>query len=90
MSSSIPTLRPGEGRIFFLRSSSLLGAALQPDIRLNGQVIGASKPGGFFYVDRTAGRYIASTATETAKTVTFALDPGETKATLNKPPISAT
>jgi len=79
MSSSIPTLRPGEGRIFFLRSSSMLGAALQPDIRLNGHVVGASKPGGFFYVDRTAGRYIASTATETEKTVTFALDPGETK-----------
>jgi len=79
MSSTIPTLRPGEGRIFFLRSSSMLGAAIQPDIRLNGQVVGASKPGGFFYVDRTAGRYIASTATETEKTVTFALDPGETK-----------
>jgi hypothetical protein len=56
MAGSMPSLKPGEGRIFFLRSSSIVGAAIQPEIRLNGQVVGQSKPGGFFYVDRAAGK----------------------------------
>lgn len=76
---SIPTMKPGEGRIYFFRSNSMMGAALQPDLRLNGQVVGSSKPGGFFYVDRPAGNYVASAATETEKTASFKLEAGETK-----------
>lgn len=79
MSKSIPTMKPGEGRIYFFRSDSMLGAAVQPDIRLNGQVVGSSKPGGFFYVDRPAGNYVAAASTETEKTASFKLDAGETK-----------
>lgn len=79
MASSIPSLKAGEGRIYFFRSASMMGAAIQPDIRLNGQVVGASKPGGFFYVDRPAGNFVAAASTETEKTVSFALQPGETK-----------
>lgn len=79
MASSIPSLKPGDGRIYFFRSSSIVGAAVQPDIRLNGQVVGESKPGGFFYVDRPAGNYVASASTETEKTVSFTLQAGETK-----------
>lgn len=79
MASSMPSLKAGDGRIYFFRSSSMLGAAVQPDIRLNGQVVGQSKPGGFFYVDRAAGNYVASTSTETEKTLSFTLQPGETK-----------
>ena len=78
-SSTMPTVKAGEGRIFFYRSSSMLGAAVQPDVRLNGEVVGPSKPGGFFYVDRPAGSYSAAASTETEKTVTFQLDAGETK-----------
>jgi hypothetical protein len=79
MASSLPSIKAGEGRIYFLRSASMVGAAVQPDIRLNGQVVGQSKPGGFFYVDRPAGSYVASTSTETEKTVSFTLQSGETK-----------
>ncbi|MBE7367221.1 DUF2846 domain-containing protein [Ramlibacter pallidus] len=79
MASSMPSLKAGHGRIYFLRSASMLGAAVQPDIRLSGQVVGQSKPGGFFYVDRPAGNYVASTSTETEKTVSFNLQAGETK-----------
>ncbi|HSV80769.1 MAG TPA: DUF2846 domain-containing protein [Ramlibacter sp.] len=79
MASSIPSIKAGEGRIYFFRSSSMMGAAVQPDIRINGQVVGASKPGGFFYVDRPVGNYLASTSTETEKTLSFTLQPGETK-----------
>lgn len=79
MAESMPTLKPGEGRIYFFRSSSMAGAALQPEIRLNGVVVGSSKPGGFFFVDRAAGNYVASTATETERTASIALAAGETK-----------
>jgi hypothetical protein len=74
MAASIPTIKPSEGRIYFLRSPSLFGAAIQPDLRLNNQVVGESKPGGFFFVDRTAGKYVAAASTETEKTLSFVLD----------------
>ena len=79
MAASMPSLKAGQGRIYFYRTSSMVGAAIQPDIRLNGQVVGASKPGGFFYVDRPAGSYVASSSTETEKTLSFTLQAGETK-----------
>jgi hypothetical protein len=79
MASSMPKLKVGDGRVYFLRSASIVGAAIQPDIRLNGQVVGSSKPGGFFYVDRPAGTYKAATATETENAASFALGAGETK-----------
>ena len=79
MASSLPSLKAGQGRIYFFRSSSMVGAVVQPDIRLNGEVVGQSKPGGFFYVDRPAGNYVAAASTETEKTVSFNLQAGETK-----------
>ena len=77
--ASMPSVKPGEGRIFFYRESSMVGAAIQPDIRLNGEVVGSSKPGGYFWVDRPAGQYTAAASTETEKTASFALAAGETK-----------
>ena len=85
MAASIPTIKPGEGRIYFLRSASMFGAAIQPDLRLNGQVVGESKPGGFFFVDRPAGKYVASASTETEKTLSFVVDGGETKYVRSSP-----
>jgi Protein of unknown function (DUF2846) len=79
VASSISTLKEAQGRIYFYRSSSMIGAALQPSIKLNGAVVGKSQPGGFFFVDEPAGQYVVSTATETEKTVSFKLDAGETK-----------
>jgi len=79
VAQSIPTLKADQGRIYFFRSSSMMGAAIQPDIRLNGDVVGSSKPGSFFFVDRPAGNYVAATSTETEKTGSFALEAGETK-----------
>ena len=79
MAAKMPNLKPGDGRVYFYRESSMMGAAVQPDIRLNGQVVGTSKPGGYFYVDRPAGTYVAAASTETEKTASFTLDAGETK-----------
>lgn len=79
VAKTIPALSSGNGRIFFFRSDSMLGAAIQPEIRLNNTVVGSSKPGGFFYVDRPAGSYTGAASTETEKTLSFVLAAGETK-----------
>ncbi|QSI30079.1 DUF2846 domain-containing protein [Variovorax sp. RKNM96] len=79
MASSMPSVKAGEGRIYFFRSSSMFGAAVQPEIRLNNVVVGTSKPGGFFYVDRPAGNYVAASSTETEKTASFTLAANEVK-----------
>ena len=74
--ASFPTLRTGQGRIFFYRTSGL-GAAVRPDLRLDGQVVGASEPGSFFFVDRPAGNYTVSARTEVESVVQVALREGE-------------
>jgi hypothetical protein len=79
VASSIPTIKEAQGRIYFYRSGTMFGAAIQPEIHLNDQVVGKSRPGGFFYVDEPAGDYVVSTTTETTKTLSFHLDAGETK-----------
>ncbi|HEX7891892.1 MAG TPA: DUF2846 domain-containing protein [Ramlibacter sp.] len=79
MAGSIPSLKAGEGRIYFYRQSTMVGAALAPDVKLNKDLVGEARTGGFFYVDRPAGNYVASSAGETEKTVSFSLAPGETK-----------
>jgi hypothetical protein len=85
MATSMPAVKANEARVYFFRSSSMVGAALQPEIRLNDQVVGKSQPGGFFYVDRPAGKYTAATATETEKVLTFVLEAGETKYVRSSP-----
>jgi len=74
--STIPALAPSEGRIYFYRPSAL-GAAVQPDIKLNGQKVGTAKPHGFYFVDRAPGNYEVSAATETEKKLTFTLAAGQ-------------
>jgi len=72
-----PTLAspaPSQGRIIFYRPSAL-GAAVQPDIKLNGQKVGTAKPHGFYFVDRAPGNYEVTAATETEKKLTFTLEP---------------
>jgi hypothetical protein len=79
MKSTIPALSPDQGRIYFYRTTSMLGAAVSADLRLNGDVVGRSQRGAFFYVDRPAGNYEVASSTETEKKLSFALDAGETK-----------
>jgi len=72
-----PTIRPPsptQGRVYFYRPSAL-GAAVQPDIKLNGQKVGTAKPHGFYFVDRDPGDYEVTAATETEKKLTFTLEP---------------
>lgn len=75
--ASIPPAASDQGRIYFYRSGSLVGSAVQPDIMLNGEKVGTSVPGGFFFVDRAPGDYRVSTSTEVEKQATFTLEKGQ-------------
>ncbi|NOT23586.1 MAG: DUF2846 domain-containing protein [Nitrospiraceae bacterium] len=66
------------GRIFFYRTT-VLGAALQPDIRLNGVKVGDAIAQGFFYVDRPSGNYEVVTSTEVDRKITFVLEKEQTR-----------
>jgi len=79
MASSIPTLEADKGRIYFYRSASMMGAAIQPSIKLDGVQVGESKPGGFFFVDSAAGNHEVMCSTEVDKKLTFTLAKGEVK-----------
>ncbi len=50
---------------------------MQPSIRLNGQAVGSSVPGGVFFHDVTPGEYTVSTATEVERKITFPIAAGE-------------
>jgi hypothetical protein len=75
----LPSLKPGLGRVYFTRQGAFAGSAVQPEIRMNNEVVGRSTPGGFSYVDRPPGKYVVTTATEVVNEVTFQLASGETK-----------
>ena len=76
----IPTLQENQGRILFYRGRNRFGSAVQPDIRLNGEIVGKYVPGGFFFVDRPAGNYEVSCMTPSAKyTLTLTLAAKETR-----------
>jgi hypothetical protein len=77
--ASIPALKPDQGRIYFYRSGSMMGAAIQPEIMLNGTAVGESKPGGFFFVDTAPGPKEVATTSEVEKKLTFTLDRGQTR-----------
>lgn len=72
--SKLPPLAQEQGRIFFYRSSAF-GAAVQPEVRLNGQLVGLSQPNSFFFVDRPAGEYKASAKTESEATLNVKVQP---------------
>jgi len=75
--SSLPQLNPIEGRIYFYRTGNPFGSAIQPDVNLNGEKVGRSIPGGFFFVDRSPANYEVVLSTEVEKKLTFTLDKGQ-------------
>lgn len=77
MAGSMPSLGENEGRIYFYRDS-IVGMAVQPDVSVNGQVVGTSRPNSFFYIDRPAGTYRASARTEAEGTIDVVLRPKQT------------
>lgn len=76
--STFPEISPDTGRIYIFRPSAM-GYAIQPDVKLNGEVIGEADPQGFFYVDRPAGSYEVVTSTEVDRTLSFTLEKNQTR-----------
>jgi hypothetical protein len=79
MSVSLPAPKPGEGRIYFYTPRVKFGANVQPEIRVNGTLVGFAVPTGFFYVDRPAGRYEATGKVAADGRIELPLAAGETK-----------
>lgn len=78
VSSELPLIKENGCRVVFYRTDSMVGAALQPEIRLDHQVVGKSQPGGFFYVDTSPGRHVATSQTETEAALEFDVQAGQT------------
>lgn len=73
------TLKPpekGMERIYLYRNS-FMGAALNPDIRLNGEVVGESIALRMDYIDKAPGNYTISVSTETENKLDFVLEEGK-------------
>jgi hypothetical protein len=70
-------LAAGNGRVYIYRAGHLVGCAVQPDVKVNDQVVGRAVPGGYFFIDRPAGNFEISTATEVKRTLSLTLDPAQ-------------
>ena len=75
---NIPAIQQDHGRIYIYRNS-FLGAAVQPEVKLDGMVVGTAVPNGFFYVDRPAGNYEILTSTEVDRKLSLTLENGQTR-----------
>jgi hypothetical protein len=76
--TSIAPLAVGKGRIYFYRTTAL-GAAVQPDVKLNGEKIGDAVPKGFFWADLAPGSYQIQTSTEVKRHLSLTLEPDQTR-----------
>jgi len=74
--AGLATAPANMARIYFYRSTAL-GAAIQPDVSLNGAIVGKAEPNGIFYVDRSPGNMEVVTGSEVEKKLTFIAAAGE-------------
>src|SRR5688572_12389764 len=74
--ASLAAVPAGKARIFFYRSTAL-GAAIQPEVRLNGTVVGKAEPHGVFFVDRDPGNMEVVTGSEVDRKLTFTVAAGD-------------
>lgn len=75
---SFAAIPPGKARIFIYRATSL-GAGIQPDVLVNGSVVGKSEGNGIFYIDRDPGKIEVATTSEVERKLTFTIAAGETR-----------
>jgi len=76
--STFPPIAQDSGRIYFYRDS-MLGAAISPPVKLNGNPVGTAQAQGFFYVDRPPGNYTVETSTEVTRRLSLMLDSNQTR-----------
>jgi hypothetical protein len=75
---SLGPLSQDRARVYFYRDASMMGAAIQPLILLDGLAVGRSQPGGYFVIDVAPGDHVASSTTEVEHKVSLQLTPGST------------
>ena len=76
--AKIQPIPPGQARVFFYREPAHTYSGMKPDVDLDGEKIGKSKAGGFFFIDRLPGAYMVSTTTETTYEVQLDLEAQQT------------
>lgn len=72
----MPAASADKARIFFYRTGSPIGSAIQPSIFLNDEKIGDPVPGGVFFCDVKPGNYVARVSTEVDKSAMIAAAAG--------------
>lgn len=77
--NTLPRLESNMGRVYFYRSSSPVGAAIQPSVYLNGQKVGDSVPGGVYFKDVEPGQYEVEVETEVKRKVRFSMKAGQSQ-----------
>ena len=60
LGAEIPPLAAGKSRIYFYRLLVLEGSAIQPQVRVDGEVVGRAVPRGVFLVDVDPGKHVVS------------------------------
>jgi hypothetical protein len=73
-----PSLAAGDARICFYRET-WHALSVQPDVTVNGQIVGRALPNAWFCVDRKPGTYDISTVSEPDRKFSAALKAGETR-----------
>jgi hypothetical protein len=74
-----PNSPSGElGRIYIYRTA-LYGAAVQPEVKINGTVVGRAVPNGYFYVDEKPGAYEITATTEVERKLSLTLEKGQVR-----------
>jgi hypothetical protein len=76
--ATLQALPEGQGRVYFYRTQ-IGGAAVQPNIYLNGQEVGSCEPDGVFFKDLPEGKYEASAGTEVTHKLSFVVNANEEK-----------
>jgi Protein of unknown function (DUF2846) len=72
-----PAISSTAGRIYFYRESSLGGMMLEPAIKVDGNKVGESSSGDYFYVDMAPGTYTVSVSTEKDETTSVTVTAGQ-------------
>ena len=72
-----PPLAAGEGRLCFYRET-WHALSVQPDVTINGEVVGKAYPNEWFCVDRKPGTYEISTVSEPGRKFSVTLASGQT------------
>ena len=75
LKTPLPALEQGKARVFFYRTG-IIGGAYQPEVTLNGEVVGKATPRAIYLKDVPPGSY-AVTTSMTSEKVNFVLAEGQ-------------